>query len=125
MILLDCCCWQNAIAKIPCLCWGVIGLVALYLVLKYVVQPCMASCHERKVKEESFRREKFWAFYKRVEEPLEDELKKVRDELAELKNKERDLNEGQTALKKEKEEQGKIILEEKIKVYQEIIKETK
>lgn len=81
MILLECCYWQSAICKIPCLCWGVIGLVALYLVLKYIVQPCIANCHERKLKEESFGREKYWHFQKELSHDFKKELN---DKIAEL-----------------------------------------
>ena len=51
--------WQNVINSSPCLCWGVIGLVALYLVLKYIVQPLIANSHERKSKEKAIETEKF------------------------------------------------------------------
>lgn len=126
-------CVFNHPVVMSCLIWAVVILVLCILAYCYLKKKDKnrlkeseaAREHELKMKEEAFKKEKFWAFYKRAEEPLEDELKKVKGELAELKNKERDLNEGQTALKKEKEEQEKIILEEKIKVYQEIIKETK
>ena len=73
MILLECN-WQDAICKIPCLCWGVIGLVALYLVLKYIMQPLIANCHERKSKEKAIETEKFWHFQKQLSHDFKKEL---------------------------------------------------
>lgn len=117
--------WQPVINAIPCICWGIITLVALFFLLKFVVSPFIANCHERKEKASAFGQEKFWAFFNRMEKPVEEELEKAKRELEELKKKEKELEEGCSALKKEKEEHYKKILEEKIKVYEEIIKITK
>lgn len=116
MILLDCN-WQNVINSIPHLCWAGIVLIALYLLLKYVVQPWRSHCRHQEIKEKAFEQEKFWAFFNRMEKPLQEELEKAKKELDGLKKKEDALN----SLEKEKKEFEKQILEEKIKVYQEII----
>ena len=61
MILLDCNCnWQNVIDGIPCLCWGVIFLIALYLILKYVAQPIIQHLCEVRAKDKSNKREEDW-----------------------------------------------------------------
>lgn len=97
MILLECC-WQSAICKIPCLCWGVIGLVALYLVLKYIVQPWIANCHERKTKDHAFEREKYW--HSQKEQSREKEL---RGKIAELeKELQAEINSREDKLKQER-----------------------
>lgn len=73
--------WQNVINSIPCLCWGVIGLVALYLVLKYIVQPLIANSHERKSKEKAIETEKFWHFQKELSHDFKKELDDKIDDL--------------------------------------------
>ena len=83
MILLECN-WQDAICKIPGLCWGVIGLIAFYLVLKYFVQPCIANCHESKMKKEAINTEKFWHFQKELSHDFKKELN---DKIGELEEK--------------------------------------
>lgn len=133
-ILMNCChCgrpanpanWQPVVDAIPCICWEIIMLIALYLILKLIVFPLIKNCHEMKMKDNSFKNEKYWAFYKKIEEPTEEKLSKLQNEVDELKKKEENLDKGKENLKKEKEEFEKQILEEKIKVYQEIIKQTK
>ena len=133
-ILMNCChCgrpanpanWQPVVDAIPCICWGIIMLIALYLILKLIVFPLIKNRHEMKMKDNSFKNEKYWAFYKKIEEPTEEKLSKLQNEVDELKKKEENLDKGKENLKKEKEEFEKQILEEKIKVYQEIIKQTK
>ncbi len=93
MILLECN-WQDAICKIPCLCWGVIGLVALYLVLKYIMQPLIANCHERKSKEKAIETEKFWHFQKQLshdfKKELEEKIIEKEKELQDEKNSRED-----------------------------------
>ena len=78
-----------------------------------------------KMKDKAYENEKYWSFYKKIEEPTEKELSKLQNELDKLKKKEKNLDESKTALENEKKEFEKHILEEKIKVYQKIIKQTK
>ena len=84
------CPWQIVIDAIPCLCWGTIGLVALYLFLKFFVQPWMANCHELKLKKKAFETEKFWHFQNELKhdfkKELEGKLKEKEKELQEEKN---------------------------------------
>lgn len=96
MILLDCS-WQNVIDGIPCLCWGVIFLIALYwilqkialyLILKYVEQPKNQHQYEEESKQKAFEREEKWDLRKdskaqtlqKVEE-LEKQLETLKEAL--------------------------------------------
>lgn len=133
-ILMNCChCgrpadsanWQPVVDAIPCICWGIIMLIALYLILKLIVLPSIKNCHEMKMKDKAFKNEKFWAIYKKIENPPEEELSNLQKEVDEFKKKEEELNKSKNNLENEKKEFEKQILEEKIKVYQEIIKQTK
>ena len=64
LILLTCCAqqatctcttdWSPVVNSLPRICWGVIGLVALYFVLKHVVRPILANCHEVIAKRQLF-----------------------------------------------------------------------
>ena len=130
-ILLSCCrCskpansanWQPVVDAIPCICWGIIILIALYFVFKLIIYPLIKNCHELKMKETAFKNEKYWLYIKKIEEPTEKKKSELQNELDEIKKKEKDLNEGITALEKEKKEFEKKILEEKINAYKEIIK---
>lgn len=114
--------WSPIIKSAPCICWGIICLIALYFLLKYVAAPLIANWHENWAKTQNFKQEKFWAYYKRMEKPIEDKLGKAQKELDELRQKEDGLDKGRSILEKERAEFDKKILEEKIKVYQEIIK---
>lgn len=60
IILCQCLDWQPLLDAIPCLCWGIIGLIALYLILKFVVVPWMVNCHENRMKEDAHKREIEW-----------------------------------------------------------------
>lgn len=76
-ILLSCChCdktanWQPVVDAIPCICWGIIGLIALFLILKYLIIPAMTQCHETKMKEKMFQNEEFWYNKKNAEKEKE------------------------------------------------------
>lgn len=126
-ITLGCCqsIWQPVIKEIPCLCWGVIVLIALYLLLKFAVRPCMNHCHESAMKDKMFEQEKYWSNIKKIEYPLEQKLSEVKTKLDDLQKKENDITKRKDILEEEKREFEKQILKEKIKVYQEIIKQTK
>ena len=73
--------WQPVVDAIPCICWGIIMLIALYLILKLIVLPLIKNCHEMKMKDEAFTQEKHWY----------DEKKKTSDE--DLARKIREYNE--------------------------------
>lgn len=73
--------WQPVVDAIPCICWGIIMLIALYLILKLIVLPLIKNCHEMKMKDEAFTQEKHWY----------DEKKKASDE--DLNRKIREYNE--------------------------------
>lgn len=49
--------WQPVVNAIPCICWGIIGLIALFLVLKSLIIPAMTQCHEKKMKQVVFNHE--------------------------------------------------------------------
>lgn len=68
--------------------WGVIGLIALYFILKFIVQPWMSHCHESKMKEEVYNREKEWAEFKKTkastDEALQGKVKDLTSKVSEL-----------------------------------------
>lgn len=115
---------QPVINAIPSLCWGILALVMLYFLLKYVVAPLIANIHENMMKSKAFKQEKFWAFFNKMEKPVNEELEKTKKELDEFKKKEKDLDEGKSALKKEQDEYEMKILEAKVKAYEEILKKS-
>lgn len=82
MILLSCCSqvanWQEVINTIPCLLWGVIGLVTLWLLLKYVAKSLIQNCNDAKVRKEKFAREKEWQ--EKMEKMKNDELQRKIEE---------------------------------------------
>lgn len=43
--------WQNLINAIPCLCWGIICLIALIFLLRYVAMPLIANRHQIKMQQ--------------------------------------------------------------------------
>lgn len=112
------------IKEIECLLWGIVIVVALYIVLKHAVFPFVQLRHERKMKADAFEREKEWYFIKSTEKPLdiEKELKEYKEKSDELQNKEKELKERTESLNKEKEKFEKKVLQTKIEVYDEIIK---
>ena len=95
--------WQPVVDAIPCICWGIIMLIALYLILKLIVLPLIKNCHEMKMKDEAFTQEKYWY----------DEKKKASDE--DLNRKIREHNE---ITQKSSEED----LNRKIREYNELTK---
>lgn len=108
MILLSCCShvanWQEVINKIPCLLWGVIGLLGFWLLLKYVVKPRCQYCNDVKVRKEKFEREKFWSFYNKIQLVSDEQLNKQIDELEKEKSKlNKDKSEKESLLNKELE----------------------
>lgn len=110
--LLSCCCradWQPIIKAVPCLCWGIIFLIVLYLLLKYIVRPCIVNCQENKMKEDAHKREKEWAEFETTKASTDDALKQ---QVKDLKVK---ISEQEEALKSEK--YNKDLLEKQLKMY--------
>lgn len=112
--------WDHVIQSIPCLCWGLIAVVAIYLFLRYLAKPLIANCHERQMKKEDFEREKFWAFFKKYEEPTE--LNECKEELNNLKKEDEKRKDERSKLDEEIKNFKETILNEKVKIYEEIIK---
>lgn len=71
------------------ICWGVIGLGALFLVLKYVVQPLISNRHEAFMKDKVFDQEKYWHFQSALKidfkKQLEEKQKEIEKERGNLK----------------------------------------
>ena len=131
-IILDChpALQQTIASTVSGVCWGVILLLAVYFLLRYVFSPLIANGNERKLKAQNFEQQGVLA-----------ELKKYRDDKAKI---EKEKNELEQALKdsgkakstlrqeilKEMEydkkvaEMEKEMLEEQIKALKEIIKST-
>lgn len=118
--------------------WGVIALISLYLLLKYIVKPLMSECFQQKTKKNAFEQEKFWAFFNRMEKPVQEELEKAKEELKKsqrkqeeytqreesVKQKEKELQERESNLEKDEKDFEVKILESKVKAYEEIIKKS-
>lgn len=100
-------------------------IICCYYIFKYWIFPYLKNKHESKMKKDAFEREKFWRFYKSKEEPLEEAIIKLEKELDSYNKKEKDLHDKMNNFEKEKSKFEKTILEEKIKVYKQIIKEIK
>ena len=119
IVLLSCCPehslidWNSVISSLPCICWGIIALVALFFLLKFVFSPLIANCHEINMKVKSFENEEKWADRKEKRDDLEkknNELKSSTDE--ELKKAKKEL-ENQLELEKTKSQ----LLEKKLEFY--------
>ena len=82
VVLCQCLDWQIVLNAIPCICWGILALVMLYFLLRFVVAPLIANCHELIVKSKAFKQEKFWHFQKIL--PSEEKLIKKTKELETL-----------------------------------------
>ena len=91
--------------------WGILGLIALYFLLKYIVQPLISDCLQRKAKKNAFEQEMLLA--------KTDELKATTDEALQKKNDE--LNNKVKVL--EKEMAAKEILEKQLAVYKKVLNE--
>lgn len=81
--------WQPVVDAIPCICWGIIMLIALYLILKLIVLPLIKNCHEMKMKDEAFTQEKHW-YNEKKKTSDEDLNRKIREynELTKVSNDE-------------------------------------
>ena len=64
------------IKEVECLLWGIVIVVALYIVLKHGVLPIVQLWHERKMKADANEREKQWADYDKVKACTDEKLKK-------------------------------------------------
>ena len=123
----------------PCIWWGLVIAIVIIWSL-YIIRPLIKTHikskssileeqhrHEKEMKDDAHEREKEWYFIKKIEKPLEieKELIECKRQLENLKKKEKDLNKGSDALNKEKEKFQKTLLEEKIKIYEKVIKTIK
>lgn len=111
-------------AAVQRICGWVVLLLALYFVLKYVVTPLIANCHEKKIKRINHKYEESWNALKTVNkqkekiELLENKLKTMEtDAMAEM--------EGRHTTEKKEFEKTLILknkeielLKEQIKLYQ-------
>lgn len=88
--------WQPIINAFPCFYWGIIALVALLFLLKYIVSPLIANYHELKVKKVNNAHEESLVDKKEIKE-------------AALKQKENDL---------ETEKLKTNLAQKKLKVYE-------
>ena len=52
--------WGDFVNAIPCLLGGILGLIALIYLLKYVVKPLIEHCHEKKLLNQKNENEKEW-----------------------------------------------------------------
>lgn len=117
-----CCCidWQPVINAIPCICLGIIALVALFFLLKFVVSPLIANSHERKEKAEAFEQEKFWYFQKELKKDYQKELN---DRIQKLEDEKMNLSED---IDKEKKDRNETLKKERIQAehdfYEKILK---
>ena len=68
--------WSPVINALPCICWGIIALVAFYLLMKYVASPLIVNCHELKVKKVNSNHEEKLATSKKVSETALEQKKK-------------------------------------------------
>lgn len=117
MILLSCCSqvanWQEVINKIPCLLWGVMVLLGFWLLLKYVLKPCIQNCNDAKVRKEKFEREKFWKWYDKVQlnsdETLKNEKEVLEKKIDELKKDNKEQSDKNALLNKEIDIYKKIL----------------
>lgn len=100
--------WQPVINAIPCICWGIIALVTLIFLLKFIALPLIANCHERKEKAEAFGQEKFWYFQKELKKDYQKELN---DRIQKLENEKKKLSED---LDKEKKDRNKTLRKERL-----------
>ena len=109
--------WQNVVNAIPCLCWGVIGLVALVFLLKHIVKPCIQNRFARKMKTKSFEQEKYWNLIAKVNVASDETLQ---NEINELKQKTEKLGKDKSSI--ENTYKSKIaLLEHDIELYKKII----
>ena len=109
LLMVSCCADTGFVTSI---CWGVLGLVALFFILKFIVQPWMSHCHESKMKEEAHNREKEWADFKKAKASTDEALK---DQVKDLKSK---LSELEGTLESEKFKNG--LLEKQLKMYRDL-----
>ena len=101
--------WQPVVDAIPCICWGIIMLIALYLILKLIVLPSIKNCHEMKMKEKIYELENGMINNKTN---LENKKACTEENLNEMKTKVSDL---ESKLKHEELNRG--LLEQHIKIY--------
>lgn len=109
--------WQKLVDSIPCLLWGVIVLVALWLLLKYVVKPRCQYCNDAKVRKEKFEREKFWSFYNKIQLVSDEQLNK---QIGALNKQIDELEKEKSKLNKDKSEKESLLNKE-LEIYNTIL----
>ena len=117
--------WCEVIKSIPCFAWGLLIFVCLLIVLligcyfyfKYVKMPNDRYKHERKMKEETFKREKEWRRLLNIQESTDESLIQ---QVSELKEKCFKLEHERDAEKEINE-----LLQKKLKIYNETIDKLK
>lgn len=108
--------WQQVINAVLCICWGIIALIMLYFLLRYVVAPLISNCHETMLKSKAFKEEKFWHFQK-VFLHSEEVLEKKKTEL------EAKINELREKLDNEKNNRRRILEQERLQSEHDYFKE--
>ena len=128
-----CNCYCFWVKVFPCIWWGLViagtilgalGIIGSIIKAHFNSKENILdkqNAHEKQMKDEAFDREMQWYFIKKLEEPLETELKECKEKLGALQSKEKELEEGTKNLNEEKNKFQIKLLEEKIKVYEEVI----
>jgi len=123
-ILFILCCnidWQPVISTIPCFLWGILGLILICVLVRHVVSPLIANCHEIRLKRELYVQETLW-FEKRnkleelkacTEEGLKNQVNELNTKVSELEGK---LN---------TEKLNKELLEKQLKMYRDFFEQLK
>ncbi len=132
-ILMNCChCsshsnsanWQPVVNAIPCICWSIIFLIALYLILKLIVLPLIKNRHELKIKKTAFDQEIIW-YDKKKKANAEEMDRKIREykEITKQTNDD-DLDRKIREYKEITKQTNDDDLDRKIREYKEITKQT-
>lgn len=83
------CDFKCAIESIPCLCWGILVVVLLYISSKYILLPRINNRHERKMIAIKFQNEKEWAGFEKTkassDESLHQQISELKKNCSELK----------------------------------------
>lgn len=101
--------WSPVITALPGIFWGVIALVTLFFVLKYVVSPIIANRQERKIKADAFENEKFWYLRSMDEKDYKEVFENK------ISNLEKEIDKLSKELDKEKKDREKTLKEERLK----------
>ena len=130
IVICHCVGWQPVINAIPCICCGILALVMLYFLLRFVVAPLIANRNERKIKELNHEYEKEMSSLKKDNDELNEKVKRLncpqdaeecQKQLVAEKDKNEKLIKENENLKKQIVELEKKTLEESNKAYLRII----